>query len=77
MWGERSCGIVFIPFTYESLFDQRGLGAEVHASSTKKEDMSSHQFPIWQRQGEYIEGISDMDTEDVPIYCETLLKVFL
>ena len=27
--------------------------------------------------GKYIEGISDMDTEDVPIYCETLLKVFL
>ena len=85
MWNTQSnhecgvkdaCGIVFIPFTYESLFDQWELGAEVHASSIKKEDMSSHQFPIWQRRGEYIEGISDMDTEDVRCIVKPSQKYF-
>ena len=85
MWNTQSshecgvkdaCGIVCIPFTYESLFDQWKLGAEVHASSTNKEDMSSHQFPIWQRRGEYIEGISDMDTEDVRYIVKHFQKYF-
>ena len=68
--------LIVVPSTYESRFDQCELGAEVHASSTNKEDMSSHQFPIWQRRGEYIEGISDMDTEDVRYIVKPCQKYF-